>query len=117
MKTYATTVWMTRKVFEQINGLLKIRSLEELTEEEKKLNPMQNDCIGVFFAEFEDGASMTFDVCSGEENYYDNCILFVDKDDKVGVPIDCIFELPKSICVDYGMTTYIVNIDIKEGIR
>ena len=94
--TYRETVKIPKEIFERMNKLLNIDDLNNLTKEEKLLNPKQDDFIGLIFMDFENGNSITVDVCSGSHNYYDNCVL-KDGNGYELTCFDCSYELYNEI--------------------
>ena len=106
--TYTAAVKISRAEFDRINRLLAIESLEEMTDEELTnagANTFHNE--GIFYAKFNDGSSITYDLCSGSENYYDN-VVFTDKDGYEHV-IDCDYVLDNV----YEVEINIVKIELE----
>lgn len=98
--------------FDRINRLLAIESLEEMTDEELLAHGANTDvCEGIFYAEFDNGASLNFDLCSGQSNYWDD-VAWMSADGETSVILDCTYELD-DIEVEIDSELYIVRI-IKE---
>ena len=97
------------------NKLLAIDSLDEMTDDELlKAGANTNQCIGLFAVEFDNGASITVDVCSGNHNYYDNTVLTTP--DGYEHVLDCEYEIDDiEIDIDENDTSicdrYIVRIE------
>lgn len=66
-----------------------------------------------FYVEFDNGSSLTFDLCSGKHNYYDN-VVWTSADGKTNVTLDCAYELD-DIEVEIASELYIVKI-VKEDL-
>ena len=81
------------KEFDRINKLLAIESLEELTDEElRQLDANTNVVEGLYYVEFNNGATMTIDLCSGQHNYWDE-VVWTSPDKRRDVVLDCAYEL------------------------
>lgn len=106
------TIKIPTKEFDRINRLLAIESLEDMTDNELLAQGANtNICEGIFSVEFDNGASMTFDLCSGSHNYWDD-VVWTSADGTRDVVIDCEYEIG-DIEVEIESELYIVNI-IKE---
>ena len=93
MHCYTAQVRMLGSEIDRINKLLSIESLEEMTDEELSVVGAEKDsCFGVYCAAFEDGSEITFDLCSGQHNYYDD-VVWHSNDGSCEVNFDCEFEL------------------------
>ena len=105
--TYTETVEMPLKEYEKINRLLSINSMEEMTDEQLLNMGANTDvCIGVFGVKFDDGSTLTYDLCSGTTNYWDDVVWSKDGYDTV---LECTFELD-DIEFEIDENTYIVKI-------
>lgn len=112
MIKHEATVSISREEFDRINRLLAIQSLEEMTDEELLEQGANTDVYeGIFYVEFDNGATMTIDLCSGRCNYYDN-VVWTSADRTHDVTLDCEYELD-NIEVEIDGELYFVNI-IKE---
>ena len=108
---YKTEVKISKKEYDRINRLLHIYSLEEMTDEElQEAGANTHHCEGVFTANFADGSTMNYDLCSGTENYYDD-VVWTSPDGSRDVIIDCEFELSDDIEVEIDGNLYIVKIE------
>lgn len=95
--------------FDRINRLLAIDSLEEMTDDELIEQGANTDyCEGIFRVEFDDGASLNFDLCSGRHNYWDD-VVWTSADGNRDVVLDCEYEL-NDIEVEIDEELYIVKI-------
>lgn len=106
---FKETITYDKDTLERVNALLDIEELGEYTEEQKLLNPKTDDFIGLMWIDFENGNSITIDVCSGTGNYYDNCVLR-DKDGYEITCFDCNYSIDNEMEFNYEDDTYIVNI-------
>lgn len=98
--------------FYRINRLLAIESLEEMTDEELlEQGANTNVCKGIFYVEFDNGASMHMDLCSGNHNYWDD-VVWTSADGNTDVVLDCEYELD-DIEIEIESELYIVKI-VKE---
>lgn len=109
MITHKTSVRLDKSEFKRINKLLAIEALDEMTDRELLDNGANtNVCEGIFEVEFDNGASMTFDLCSGNHNYWDD-VVWRSHDGNTDVVLDCAYELG-DIEVEINKELYIVNI-------
>lgn len=93
---------------DRINGLLDIPSLSEMTDQELyEAGANTDSCEGVYYVRFGDGSFMTYDLCSGQENYYDN-VVWTGKNGRE-IFLDCSYELA-DIEFDVDGETYEVKI-------
>lgn len=100
--------------FDRINRLLAIEDLEDLSDEELlEIGANTDVCEGVFYAEFDDGSSLTFDLCSGQHNYFDD-VVWTSADGSRDVVLDCEFELDD---IEFAVNgeEYIVRIHKEKG--
>ena len=112
MVKHEVIVSISREEFDRINRLLAIRSLEYMTDAELLEQGANTDVYeGIFYIEFDNGATMTIDLCSGQHNYYDN-VVWTSADGTHDVTLDCEYELD-DIEVEIDGELYLVNI-IKE---
>ena len=108
---FKETITYDKDTLERVNALLNIESLEveEYTEEQKLLNPKTDDFIGLMWIDFENGNSITIDVCSGSYCYYDNCVL-KDKDGYEITCFDCNYSIDNEMEFNYEDDTYIITV-------
>ena len=107
---HEVTVELPKEKIKQINRLLAIDSLSDMSDEELRnagANTHYNERI--FTANFDNGCSITYDLCSGVHNYWDE-ILWVSADKSNEVEFESEFELGKAIEMVVYMEVYIVNI-------
>lgn len=113
--TYEATISIPADDYERINRLLAISSLGEMTNEELLAAGANTDyCEGIFCVDFPNGSSLTFDLCSGNENYFDD-VVWTSKDGSLDVVLDCAYELD-DIEFDAEGDTYIVQIVKEESL-
>ena len=106
---YTETVYIKKTEFERINRLLAIESLEEMTDSELLKAGANTDYHeGIFGVVFEDGCSLTWDLCSGQTNYWDDVIFRGDDGDLL---VECAFEL-NDIELKINNNTYIVKLEL-----
>lgn len=109
MIKHEETIYIPTSEFNRINRLLTIESLEEMTDNELLEQGANTDyCEGIFHVEFNNGASLNFDLCSGQHNYWDD-VVWTSADGKVDVVLDCVYELD-DIEVEIENELYIVKV-------
>lgn len=107
--SYNAQVCIPADVYERVNRLLAIDSLEDMSDEELLLNGANtNYCEGIFAVEFADGSSLNFDLCSGTSNYFDD-VVWTSADGSHDVVLDCEYELD-DIEFEYEGALYSVHI-------
>lgn len=112
MIKHEAIVSITKDEFDRINRLLAIESLEEMTDSELIGQGANTDvCEGIFYVEFDNGTSLSFDLCSGQHNYWDD-VVWTNADSTKDVVLDCAYELD-DIEVEIENELYIVKV-IKE---
>ena len=106
---YIAKIEIPQQEINRINHLLGILSLEDMSDEELLAEGANtNYHEGVYFAEFENGASIRFDLCSGVSNYWDD-VVFTYPDGESELVFDCDYELG-DIEVEIDDINYIVKI-------
>ena len=109
MIVHEETVYIPISEFDRINRLLAIESLEDMADDELLEQGANTDtCEGIFHVEFDNGASINFDLCSGQHNYWDD-VVWTSADGKYGVVLDCDYELG-DIEVEIDSELYVVKI-------
>ena len=109
MIKHEETVYITTSDFNRINKLLAIESLEEMTYSKFVEHGANTDyCEGIFRVEFDNGASLNFDLCSGKHNYWDD-VVWTSADGTTDIVLDCEYELG-DIEVEIESELYIVRI-------
>ena len=107
---HTATVKLAKSEFDRINRLLDIPSLSDLTDDELRDMGGFTDAIeGVFLVRFDDGSTLNYDLCSGQENYYDDAV-WTSADGSRDVVLECSFELD-DIEFDVDDETYTVIIE------
>ena len=90
---HTETVKMAKIEIDRIRRLLDIPSLSDLTDDELRDMGAFTDAIeGVFAVDFDDGSRLTYDLCSGQENYFDD-VMWTSADGSRDVLLECTFEL------------------------
>lgn len=92
--------------------MLQIENLEILSKEEKSLNPKKDDAISLISVNFKNENIIDIDICSGSENYYDNCVL-KDKEGHEITCFDCNYSIDNEMEFHYGNDTYIMEIKVQ----
>lgn len=94
---------------DRINRLLAIESFTEMTGSELIEQGVNMDvCEGIFYVEFDNGTSLSFDLCSGRHNYWDD-VVWTNADQTRYITLDCTYELD-DIEVEIENELYIVKI-------
>ncbi len=110
LTTYEETIKVSQAEFDRINRLLAIECFENMSDEEmRKAGANTDQCEGLWFVEFGDGSELTWDLCSGSSNYYDN-VVWTSADDKRSVTLDCSYELD-DIEVEIEGNLYVVKFE------
>ena len=95
---------------ERINRLLDIPSFEFMTEQQLENAGAEKDAFeGIFGVTFADGSMLTWDLCSGHSNYYDN-VVWTSGDGSSEHVFDCTYELD-DIEFEADGSAYMVSIN------
>lgn len=89
---------------------------DEYTQQEliDELGARCDDTYPLFTFKFENGDKITYDLCSGGANYYDNvCLEYNNGEDELW--FDCDYSLEETMEYTYGENTYICKLTIKEN--
>jgi hypothetical protein len=90
---HVATVSIKKSEFDRVNRLLSIRSLSEMSDSQLIEAGANTDrCEGILFVTFDDGSSLNYDLCSGQENYFDD-VVWTSSDGKSDICLECTFEL------------------------
>ena len=113
METYKAKVALSKADFIRINTLFEIDDISKYT----------NNCVQykvydieeihfekLFSVSFDDGSYLTYDVCSGLYNYYDN-VVWVGANGKEAV-LDCEYQLDTHIEYSINDNIYIIDIEL-----
>jgi len=91
--TYRETVSVSAELYDRVNRLLAIESLEEMTDQQLLDAGANTDqCEGILYVEFDDGSRLNYDLCSGQHNYFDD-VTWTSPDGSHDVNFDCAYEL------------------------
>ena len=105
-------VLIQKEDLERICRLLEIEDLSSCSEKElSKLNAKRDDYQGWLDVTFDDGSNLTWDLCSGGSNYYDNVVFTRNGDSQT---LDCTYKLD-DIEIDAETDIYIVRLEIVNG--
>ena len=108
---YSTDIILQTKEYNRINNLLSISDFNELScREMREIGAKEDTYEGIFEATFDDGGILTYDLCSGNTNYYDNMV-FTDVN-KESYVLECDFELGNKIEFQVNNNKYIININL-----
>lgn len=108
---HIATFDIRKSEYDRINRLLGIESLSEMTDNQLLAAGANTDqCEGIFTVTFDDGSTLNYDLCSGQENYYDD-VVWTSPDGKHDVVLECMFDLD-DIEFDVDGETYIVKLNI-----
>lgn len=111
MARHETTVHIAASEFERINRLLAIECFEDMTDRQLLEQAVKTDsCEGVFHAEFDDGSSIDFDLCSGQNNYWDD-VVWRSPDGSHDVMLECAYKLD-GIETEIEGELYIVKLSV-----
>lgn len=103
-------VYISKEDLKKANYLLSIKSLEELSDAQLQEIGAETDvCIGLFYIEFDNGATMNIDLCSGQHNYYDD-IVWTSPDGNSDIVLDCMYEID-NLEVEIDNELYLVEIE------
>lgn len=102
---------INKEEFDRINRLLAIPSLSEMSDRDLIAAGANTDqCEGVLYVAFDDGSSLNYDLCSGQENYFDD-VVWTSPDGRLDVCLECAFEL-SDIEFEYMGEEYVVKLNI-----
>ena len=96
---YTTEVFIPPKDYERINHLLSIDEHVDLD---------RYSCEGVYEAIFEDKSTITYDLCSGTTDFYDDVVWHKDN---IDITMDCAYELD-DLEVEIDGNTYKVIVNV-----
>lgn len=109
MKKHEATVYLAYDEIDRVNRLLAIESLDDMTDDElfaQGASTCQHE--GIFCVKFDDGSSISFDLCSGIHNYWDD-VVWTSSDGSTDVVLDCEYEIG-DIEAEIESELYIVRI-------
>lgn len=96
-RKHTACITIKKTEFERINKLLGIDSFAEMSEKRlREIGAERDSCEGILYVEFDDGSSLNFDLCSGEDNYYDD-LVWTSPDGNHDVVMECTFDFPDVI--------------------
>ena len=93
-------VFLPKSKFNEVNGLLNHSTPKDLE--------TRQEAETVFEVKFGNGSSFCFELCHGEENFYDNAVFYTR--DGVEIAFDCAYSLDETIEFAVGDQTYIIKI-------
>ena len=111
---YKATLTEKRSNFEWYNALL---SLDEVDFAEERTDTgvtlIDDECYGLYDFVFEDGSSITIDLCHGSNNYFDDCVWHNSKNTQ-DIVFDCNFSLDKEMEFVVGDDTYKCLLELED---
>lgn len=107
---FKETIKVRKKEFERVNKLLKIPDIDDLTEDDKLLEPKSNDSIHIAEVNFEDDTNICIRVNSGKHCYYDEYI--VSTEDGRVVEYESEFTIDKQMEFALAKNRYIVKLEL-----
>ena len=108
---YKEEVHINKELAHRIKRCLAVDNIEDMTDEELEAWGYKRDSReGIFSVKFQNGSYLTWDLCSGTHNYYDDVTMFFP--DKTFSELDCTYEFD-DIEVDTDVATYIVKLVVK----
>jgi hypothetical protein len=108
--TNTNKVEISKGYLRYLQQLLEI-NFEDTTQQDTidDLCAVTDDYLPLFEFMFDNNTTITYDLCSGSSNYYDNvCIYSEDFEDC----FDCDYTLDEKMIFEYGDDTYICNLTI-----
>ena len=103
---------ISKKEVYRVRNLLEIKSFEEYSEEKlEKLGIVKCSSEYIISVAFNDGATLDWKLCCGDNNYYDEVIF--QHSDGIEEELDCSYELD-DIEIDAGPDIYIVTLELKD---
>lgn len=114
--TNTNKVAVSKKEFENMQELANVNFEETDEETIERLGATTDDAINWLYFKFENGKTITIDICSGTSNYYVNAVLWskdkeieIEFDDESGIEEEMEFVICED---DFTEDTYICKIDI-----
>ncbi len=109
MIKHTAVVNIQKEKFDRVNHLLAIDSLEDLTAEELiKQGASIHYCESIFYVAFDNGSTLSFDLCSGSCNYWDE-VVWISPDARKEIILDCEYKLG-DIEVEIDSELYVVKV-------
>lgn len=106
---YIATVKIEESDFNRINKLFEIESFDDYTDEQlEEMGAERDHSECVFSAKFENGAVLTYDFCSGGNNYFDD--VSVTKDGETITIEDCSYSLDERMEFYAAGVYYIIHV-------
>lgn len=93
------------------NRLLDIDDLSQHDDEHLAL--IEDECYGLYEFEFEDGSTITVDLCHGDINYYDDCV-WTNKEKTKTITFGCQYCLDAEMEFTVGCNTYICHLTLDD---
>lgn len=109
MNKHEATVYLTYDEVARVNRLLAIDSLEDMTDSELLAQGASTDQHErIYCVKFDDGSAISFYLCSGIHNYWDD-VVWTNPDGSADVVLDCDYEIG-DIEAEIESELYIVRI-------
>ena len=98
--------------YNRVNRLLAIPSLSEMSDKQLLSAGANTDqSEGILYVEFDDGSTLNYDLCSGQENYFDD-VIWTNPDNTQDVLFECTFELGDIEFTAPNGEDYVVKLNI-----
>jgi hypothetical protein len=111
MAMHIADIEIDRELYDRVNRLLEIPSLSDMTDNELLQAGANTDQYeGIFCVDFDDGSELTWDLCSGNENYFDD-VVWTGNDGHM-TTLECTFELSDIEFKAHNGETYAVRIHV-----
>lgn len=110
---HRATFSIKRSEFDRVNRLLSIPSLSEMSDAQLLAAGANTDqCESILSVTFDDNSRLYYELCSGQENYFDN-VVWTSPNGRFDVCIECTFSLD-DIEFEFMGEEYLVELDIVE---
>lgn len=111
MENRICTVVMEYTRFEQVNALLGIEDIAELSEQQKtELGVVEHEETDLLHTRFPDGTEIVLLLCSGMHNYYTALEYRLPGQEEYQSTMDCAFDLSEQETFIINEREYQVNI-------
>ena len=110
MATYKVTVNIQKPVYDRLLRILDIDDISKLSQEEVgELGVGPDQQSRVYVAKFDDGSFITYDICSGTHNYFDD-VVYIAPDGRTET-LECTFSLD-DLEIERNGNAYLVKLNI-----
>lgn len=110
---YITTLRIPQLEYDRINRLMELDNLSEMDQEElDAANAETEHWESVYTVWFADGAMVSYDLCSGMENYYDD-VVWTSPSGIRRILLDCSYELADLEFMAQNGDSYLVKLIVE----